>query len=90
MLVDTLQADGWVVRGPHPTDRRASVVSLTDRGIDAVSAMDAERRAWAHDLFGDVPPDELATFVAIVERLARTMPRSLEEPICPGPAGVAQ
>jgi DNA-binding MarR family transcriptional regulator len=85
MLVDALQADGWVVRGPHPTDRRATVVSLTDRGMAAVSAMDAERRAWAQDLFGDVPSDDLATFVTIVERLARTMPRSMEEPLCPTP-----
>src|SRR5262245_48782990 len=28
-LVDALEADGWVSREPHPTDRRATVVSLT-------------------------------------------------------------
>src|SRR5262245_45570545 len=28
-LVDALEADGWVTRSPHPTDRRATLISLT-------------------------------------------------------------
>src|SRR5687767_15010273 len=31
-LVDALQAAGFVTRSSHPTDRRATVVSLTRRG----------------------------------------------------------
>ncbi|MGO9657558.1 MAG: MarR family winged helix-turn-helix transcriptional regulator, partial [Acidimicrobiales bacterium] len=29
MLVDRLEATGWVRRGPHPTDRRYIVLELT-------------------------------------------------------------
>jgi DNA-binding MarR family transcriptional regulator len=31
MLVDRLEATGWVRRGPHPTDRRCIVLELTSR-----------------------------------------------------------
>jgi DNA-binding MarR family transcriptional regulator len=29
MLVDRLEAAGWVQRGPHPTDRRYTLIALT-------------------------------------------------------------
>jgi DNA-binding MarR family transcriptional regulator len=31
-LVDALERDGYVTRGRHPTDRRATIVTLTERG----------------------------------------------------------
>ena len=31
-IVDRLQADGLVLRTPHPTDRRATLVEITDAG----------------------------------------------------------
>src|SRR5260221_10940495 len=34
-LVDALEAEGWVARSPHPTDRRATLVALTERGVAA-------------------------------------------------------
>src|SRR5260221_10553590 len=41
-LVDALQADGFVTRGPHPTDRRATLVELTERGRTAPPTCQAE------------------------------------------------
>lgn len=32
-IVDRLQADGLVRRVPHPTDRRATLVEITDSGV---------------------------------------------------------
>ncbi len=32
-IVDRLQADGLVRRTPHPTDRRATLVEITDAGV---------------------------------------------------------
>src|ERR1700752_2745601 len=37
-LVDELQEVGYVVRRPDPTDRRAKLVTLTDRGHDCIAA----------------------------------------------------
>ena len=35
-VVDALEAKGLVARSPDPSDRRATLVSLTDRGRDAL------------------------------------------------------
>src|SRR5262245_35704261 len=45
-LVDGLEADGLVARAPHPTDRRATLVALTDVGKSTVAVLDRERRKW--------------------------------------------
>jgi DNA-binding MarR family transcriptional regulator len=36
-LVDALEADALVCRLPHPTDRRATIVKLTDEGHRVIS-----------------------------------------------------
>lgn len=43
--IDVIEAHGLVIRGPHPTDRRATMVSLTEQGTAAANRMDTERRA---------------------------------------------
>lgn len=54
-LVDALAADGFVERSPHPTDRRATLVSLTEHGTSVMATMAAEHAALAQRLFGDLP-----------------------------------
>lgn len=68
-LVDVLEAQGWVARSPHPTDRRATLVNLTKRGADAATRMDAERREAASALFGNIPAHELATFTGVLDQV---------------------
>jgi DNA-binding MarR family transcriptional regulator len=53
-LVDALDATGLARREPHPTDRRAVLVHLTDRGTSLMEAMDAE-----HDELGAALVDGL-------------------------------
>lgn len=72
-LVDALEASGWVSRRPHPSDRRATLVELTDRGFAVAGQMEKERGAAARELFGDIDPDDLATFVAIMDRLLASL-----------------
>jgi DNA-binding MarR family transcriptional regulator len=54
-LVDGLVDTGFVTREPHPTDRRATLVSLTERGEATMAAMDREHQELAELLFADVP-----------------------------------
>jgi len=58
-LVDGLVATGFVTREPHATDRRASLVTLTDHGREIVLSLQREQAELAEDLFGDLPAAEL-------------------------------
>lgn len=41
-LVDALETTGFARREPHPTDRRAVLVHLTERGLSIMDAMNQE------------------------------------------------
>ena len=77
-IVDDLEAEGLVRRERHPTDRRATLVVLTELGATAAAKMSAERRQAAQWLLGDVAPRSLSTFVTVarqvLDRIAAAMP----------------
>ena len=54
-LVDGLVAGGFVTREPHPTDRRAVLVSFTEHGAGTVKVMDQGRLELADMLFAGMP-----------------------------------
>lgn len=68
-LVDGLVETGFVTREPHPTDRRATLVTLTEAGRAATSAMHADQRDFAQALFADLSEDELADFVGGLDKV---------------------
>ena len=67
--MDALEADGFVERRSHPTDRRATVVALTEQGAAAAARMEAERHEAAHAALAGVSNADLAAFVVVVDRL---------------------
>ena len=58
-LVDALEAAGYVVRAPHPEDRRAILVTLTDQGSHTMAQMEHERGQIAAELVADLDGDQL-------------------------------
>ncbi len=68
-LVDALEAAGFVTRKPHPTDRRAILVTLTQHGHAVASGWSAEHRQGADQLFGDISAADLATFAAVLDQV---------------------
>src|ERR687896_166797 len=46
-MVDALVATGFVTREPHPTDRRATLVSFTEHGARTAKALDVGREQLA-------------------------------------------
>ena len=68
-LIDALEAQGWVTRKPHPTDRRATLVTLTDKGTAAATRLVTERQDAAQTLFGGLPTTQLAGFVAVADHV---------------------
>ena len=63
-LVDGLVATGFVTREPHPTDRRATLVTFTERGAATMTAMAAEQREFARLLFAGMPAERFEQLVA--------------------------
>jgi DNA-binding MarR family transcriptional regulator len=68
-LVDALEAAGLVSRSPHPSDRRATVVSLTRQGMTTANAWQAESHNVATLLFGDLAAPERTNLVATLEQV---------------------
>lgn len=58
-LLDALEFGGHIARRPHPTDRRASVVTLTPAGRAAVARLRQERDLFANALFEDFAAADL-------------------------------
>lgn len=68
-LVDALEAAGFVARTPHPTDRRAVLVTLTPHGETLVTTWRSDRDHGAAQLFADTSPADLTTFVTVLDRV---------------------
>jgi DNA-binding MarR family transcriptional regulator len=68
-LVDALESGGFVARNAHPTDRRATLVTLTKRGTTLVTQWRRDRDLGAAQLIGDTSAAELATVVDVLDRI---------------------
>jgi DNA-binding MarR family transcriptional regulator len=53
-LVDALTEAGFVTREPHPSDRRATLITFTSRGARAARALERDHIKLADQLFGDM------------------------------------
>jgi DNA-binding MarR family transcriptional regulator len=77
-LLDALEDSGHVSRQPHPDDRRAILVSLTDEGRQVTTGLRAGRDELAADLFDGFTADDVATFqevlVTVIRRLRSVDP----------------
>lgn len=79
-LVDGLVASGHVTREPHPHDRRAWVVTPTMLGEQTIRSLREGHADLARQLFGQVPADRLAAFVATLDQTIATFAELVEDP----------
>ena len=71
--VSCLAEGGYVERGPHPTDGRQVVVSLSEKGEQTLAADRKRRDAWLAQRLRELAPEERAVLrqaAPIIERLA--------------------
>jgi DNA-binding MarR family transcriptional regulator len=61
-LVDGLAETGFVTREPCPADRRAILVTFTERGRTTAQALADGHRELARHLFADMPAEEFDGF----------------------------
>ena len=70
-LVDALESAGYVERMPHPTDRRATLVTLTSLGDHTMREMSVQREQLAADLVAGLGEAEQRALASGLDRLAR-------------------
>jgi DNA-binding MarR family transcriptional regulator len=68
-LVDGLEARGLVARGPHPSDRRVTLLMLTGEGYEALTAARVAAEASGASAIANLSADEQATLQALLERV---------------------
>ena len=78
-LIDALEADGWVTRSPHPTDRRATVIALTPAADEACANLDEAYRGFANLLIGDVDQRDLKSVLATIDQIERRLDDATRE-----------
>ena len=69
-LVDALEAGGHVARSPHPTDRRAVLVTLTASATELMREMQRDHEELSATLLGAVAPSDRDAFVSGVHAVA--------------------
>lgn len=69
-VVDTLEEQGLVVRRPHPADRRAFAVTLTDKAREILPRLDAHGRAQEAEITAVLTDDERASLLALLQRVS--------------------
>ena len=80
-LVDALVETGFVTRGAHPTDRRATLVALTAHGRQVAEGLAEGRMTLASDLFGELSDRRLAALASALDALLeRLMALLAQEP----------
>ena len=85
-LVDALEAAGYLVRSPHPTDRRTTLVRLTEQGETTMAQMERDRRTLAADLVTDLDAGQVEDLAHTLDTVTQRL-RGLVEAADPGSGG---
>ncbi|MET0932288.1 MAG: MarR family transcriptional regulator [Mycetocola sp.] len=89
-LVDALEEAGYVRRSPHPTDRRALIVSLTPLGETTMAGMSRDHEDLSRDLMESVAPADRDAFARGLDAIAtriRTLVEREADAVSPPSAG---
>ena len=80
-LLDTLEKSGYVVRRPHPSDRRKVLVEITAAGTEVVDDMLPTIHARERNVIGDaLSPSQQATLIGLLARVQASARAHSEDP----------
>lgn len=68
-LVERLAEQGLVDRAPHPSDRRAATVRLTDNGRDSFAVMAHAHADWIAAIFQGLDAADTAALMRLLARV---------------------
>ena len=67
-----LEEDGFITRTPAPTDKRVMQLHPTEKTIQLLPKITAITDAWERSLTASLTEEEIATGVAILQRMRQT------------------
>ena len=75
--VDRLVSEGLLDRRPDPTDRRAVVITISEKGRKVLAEVKAESNALLADIYREIglTPEETATFGNVLSRIHESLVR---------------
>jgi DNA-binding MarR family transcriptional regulator len=69
-VIDKLEGQGLVKRMPHPADRRAFAVTLTDKARELLPALDAQGRAQEDEITASLTGAERKAVLRDLQRMS--------------------
>jgi DNA-binding MarR family transcriptional regulator len=84
-LVDRLAHEGFVIREPHPKDRRTIFVRLTDQGRERFLEMAREHEGWTIGLLEGLDQDAKAQLHANLGALKRRLDGAEQQAVAAPP-----
>lgn len=73
LMARKLLAGGHLVRRPSPSDRRASIIDLTDSGRELVARLKAVWQELAEETTAGLSPDDIDRATALLRSMADTL-----------------
>jgi DNA-binding MarR family transcriptional regulator len=89
-LVDGLEAEGLAMRSPHPSDRRATLVGLTDRGVMVGKESAMADNAAAVWLYRQLAPSDRQHMARLLSKLLDVLGRACPDTSDTRPAATAR
>jgi DNA-binding MarR family transcriptional regulator len=80
-LVDKLVQSGFVQREEDPSDRRAKLLNLTEKGQELIQHGHVERYRWVDELGGKLTPEERTRVSEALDLMTRAAEELEEESI---------
>ena len=72
-LVDALEEEGLVKRMPHPSDRRATIIELTEKGAETTNNTYNDHRTGVAELFASLSEDEQQELIRVLGTLREAL-----------------
>jgi DNA-binding MarR family transcriptional regulator len=69
-LIDALEADGWVERRAHPSDRRATIVALTPDAEAAFARLNQNYGDLSRDMASGIPEADLHVALRVIDHIS--------------------
>lgn len=83
ILIDSMEHEGWVRRQPHPKDRRATLIELTDAGRTMCGEIGDGHVEAAAELLRTLSPRQQQALLEAMQTLLGELQR---RGFCPDPA----